>query len=297
MKRTRKQGLDSTRHHRGGYLPLLHALDLACLIERRLVFDANSVVPVNVFLLDKLDEQTLLKAWQEDAALMKQQPGCISLQLHRNIGETPTVFTTGRRPSAFRVALTRPGFRGETLSLSVFGCGVPRPAQKIAMHSVCAARSSLRELGQKRSSMALKRTRDHYRLWPCQSIAQTRADPHAHWLGVPCRQHWSKGGNTAGARAVCGFGLDYPSDRLVARFRPKTQPDRADRHTGGSLPCRQCMSCCYLENGCKRDWDVGAERHRPIMLGGDGLLLRDFLKDLPRLAHRASGRDFCLPCS
>jgi hypothetical protein len=44
------------------------------------------VVLVNVFTLDKADEQTFLKAWQDDALFMKQQSGFISTQLHRAIG-------------------------------------------------------------------------------------------------------------------------------------------------------------------------------------------------------------------
>jgi heme-degrading monooxygenase HmoA len=41
-------------------------------------------VLVNVFTLDKADEQTFLKVWQDDAAFMKRQPGFISAQLHRD---------------------------------------------------------------------------------------------------------------------------------------------------------------------------------------------------------------------
>jgi hypothetical protein len=32
----------------------------------------DAVVPANVFTLDKADEQTFLKDWQDDAAFMKQ---------------------------------------------------------------------------------------------------------------------------------------------------------------------------------------------------------------------------------
>ena len=72
-------------------MSLLRPLDPAFPIERQLAVDAAPVVLVNVFTLDKADEQIYLQAWQSDAAFMKQQPGFISTQLHRAIGESPAI--------------------------------------------------------------------------------------------------------------------------------------------------------------------------------------------------------------
>jgi precorrin-2 methylase len=55
-----------------------------------LALPAGGDVLVNLFTLDKADEETFLKAWQDDAVFMKRQPGFISTQLHRAIGESPT---------------------------------------------------------------------------------------------------------------------------------------------------------------------------------------------------------------
>jgi len=71
-------------------MSLLRPLDPAFPIERQIAIDAGPVVLVNVFTLDKADEQTFLKAWMDDAVFMKLQPGFISTQLHRAIGESPT---------------------------------------------------------------------------------------------------------------------------------------------------------------------------------------------------------------
>jgi hypothetical protein len=86
-------------------MSLLRPLDPAFPIERQLGIDAGPVVLVNVFTLDKADEQSFLQVWQDDAAFMKRQPGFISTQLHRAIGESPTYLncavwqppTSGRR--------------------------------------------------------------------------------------------------------------------------------------------------------------------------------------------------------
>lgn len=71
-------------------MSLLRPLDPGFPIERQIAIEATPVVLVNVFTLDKAGEQTFLQAWQNDAAFTKQQPGFISTQLHRAIGESPT---------------------------------------------------------------------------------------------------------------------------------------------------------------------------------------------------------------
>jgi len=53
-------------------MSLLRPLDPAFPIERQIAIDAGPVVLVNVFTLDKADEQTFLKVWQDDAAFMKR---------------------------------------------------------------------------------------------------------------------------------------------------------------------------------------------------------------------------------
>jgi hypothetical protein len=65
----------------------LRPLDPAFPIDRQIAIDAGPVVLVNVFTLDKTDEQSFLKSWQDDAAFMKRQPGFISTQLHRALGD------------------------------------------------------------------------------------------------------------------------------------------------------------------------------------------------------------------
>jgi hypothetical protein len=71
-------------------MSLLRPLDPAFPIERQIALDASPVVLINLFTLDKADEPTFLQVWQDDAAFMKRQPGFISTQLHRAIGESPT---------------------------------------------------------------------------------------------------------------------------------------------------------------------------------------------------------------
>lgn len=53
-------------------MALLRPLDPAFPIERQVAIDASPVVLVNVFTLDKTDEQRFLQTWQDDAAFMKR---------------------------------------------------------------------------------------------------------------------------------------------------------------------------------------------------------------------------------
>lgn len=63
----------------------LRPFDPAFPIDRQLGLDVAPVVLVNLFILDKADEQVFLQTWTEDAQFMQRQPGFISTQLHRAI--------------------------------------------------------------------------------------------------------------------------------------------------------------------------------------------------------------------
>lgn len=120
-------------------MSMLRPLDPAFPIERQLAVDTSPVVLVNVFTLDKSDEQAFLKAWQDDALFMKQQPGFISTQLHRAIGESPTYLnyavweTTGH----FRAAFTNPAFREKLSVYPKSAVASPHLFQKVAVSGVC----------------------------------------------------------------------------------------------------------------------------------------------------------------
>jgi heme-degrading monooxygenase HmoA len=96
-------------------------------------------VLVNLFTLDKADEQAFLKAWQEDALFMKQQPGFISTQLHRAIGDSPTYLNYAVRETTeqFRAAFTNPQFRAKLSVYPPSAVASPHLFQKVAVAGVC----------------------------------------------------------------------------------------------------------------------------------------------------------------
>jgi len=107
----------------------LRPMDPAFPVERQLGIDVSPVVLVNVFTLDKADEPALLRAWEHDAQFMKQQPGFISTQVHRAIGESATYlnYAVWESTAAFRAAFSNPEF------------ATPHLFQKVAVPGICVA--------------------------------------------------------------------------------------------------------------------------------------------------------------
>ena len=122
-------------------MSLLRPLDPSFPIERQIAIEASPVVLVNVFTLDKPDEETFLKAWQDDATFMKRQPGFMSTQLHRAVGESPTYlnYAVWESTADFRAAFTHPEFRAKLSVYPSSAVASPHLFQKIAVPGICVA--------------------------------------------------------------------------------------------------------------------------------------------------------------
>jgi heme-degrading monooxygenase HmoA len=122
-------------------MSLLRPLDPAFPIERQIAIDVGPVVLVNVFTLDKADEPAFLKVWRKDAAFMKRQPGFISTQLHRAIGESPTYlnYAVWESSAAFRAAFTHPDFVAKLSTYPASAVATPHLFQKVAAPGICVA--------------------------------------------------------------------------------------------------------------------------------------------------------------
>ncbi len=116
-------------------------LDPAFPIDRQISLDVGPVVLVNVFTLKKADEEDLLKAWRADAEFMKRQPGFISTQLHRAIGESPTYlnYAVWESSAHFRAAFTDPQFREGLSAYPDSAVASPHLFQKVAVSGICVA--------------------------------------------------------------------------------------------------------------------------------------------------------------
>jgi heme-degrading monooxygenase HmoA len=122
-------------------MPLLRPLDPTFPIDRQLAVDATPVVLVNLVTLDKADEPCFLEAWQHDAAFMKRQPGFISTQLHRAIGDSPTYFNYAvwESTALYRAAFTHPEFIAGLAAYPSSVVASPHLFQTVAVPGICVA--------------------------------------------------------------------------------------------------------------------------------------------------------------
>jgi heme-degrading monooxygenase HmoA len=122
-------------------MSLLRPLDPAVPIQRQIALDVSPVVLVNVFTLDKADEETFLRVWQGDAAFMKRQPGFISTQLHRAVGDSPTYlnYAVWESTTAFRAAFAHPEFAAKLSTYPSSAVAMPHLFQKVAVPDICVA--------------------------------------------------------------------------------------------------------------------------------------------------------------
>jgi heme-degrading monooxygenase HmoA len=119
----------------------LRALDPSFPIEQQLGAEASPVVLVNLFTLDKADEAAMLKAWTDDAQFMRRQPGFISTQLHRAIGDGCTYlnYAIWESNAAFRAAFTNPEFQSKLSQYPWSAIASPHLFQKVAVPGICVA--------------------------------------------------------------------------------------------------------------------------------------------------------------
>jgi len=122
-------------------MSLLRPLDPNFPIERQLGIEAGPVVLVNVFTLDKADEPSFLEVWRDDAAFMKRQPGFISTQLHRALGDSPTYlnYAVWESTAAFKAAFTNPDFQAKLSAYPSSAVASPHLFQKVAAPNICVA--------------------------------------------------------------------------------------------------------------------------------------------------------------
>ncbi len=122
-------------------MSMLRPLDPAFPIERQLSVESSPVVLVNVFTLDKADEQNFLEIWADDAAFMKRQAGFISTQLHRAIGESPTYlnYAVWQSTADFRAAFTHPDFLAKISAYPSSAVAMPHLFSKVAVSGICVA--------------------------------------------------------------------------------------------------------------------------------------------------------------
>jgi heme-degrading monooxygenase HmoA len=116
-------------------------LDPAFPITSQLSLTASPAVLVNIFTVDARDVDALLEAWEDDATWMKRQPGFISTQLHRAIGESCVFmnYAVWESIDRFREAFTRPEFQNALARYPDSAVIQPHLFQRMRVPNLCVA--------------------------------------------------------------------------------------------------------------------------------------------------------------
>ena len=110
-------------------------------IQQQLGVDAGPVVLVNIFTVDPAEEDALVEAWRNDALYMKAQPGYISTQLHKAIGNSGMFMNYAVWDSVedFRAAFSNPEFQAHLDEYPSSAATAPHLFEKIAVPNCCTA--------------------------------------------------------------------------------------------------------------------------------------------------------------
>ncbi|ACB95832.1 antibiotic biosynthesis monooxygenase family protein [Beijerinckia indica] len=123
-------------------MPKFVELDDAVTLHDQLnVSDGEPVILVNLFHVAAQDVDQLLRAWADDAAFFKAQPGFISTQLHRGIAGSCTFlnYAIWESVEAFRTAFGNPVFQSKLAAYPSSATASPHLFRKLAVANICVA--------------------------------------------------------------------------------------------------------------------------------------------------------------
>ncbi len=103
--------------------------------------DDGPVVLINQFNVAPSDVDRFLKAWADDAAFMKQQPGFISTQLHHGTAGSTTFVNVAVWESARGLgrAFGSPEFQARAARYPDSTTAAPHVFKKVAVPGICVA--------------------------------------------------------------------------------------------------------------------------------------------------------------
>jgi len=116
-------------------------MDDRVTLQDQMQQEVGPVILINKFTVKPDEADQLLKAWAEDAAYMKRQPGFISTQLHRGIGGSSVFVNCAVWESVehFRRAISNPEFQEHWKAYPPSAVGSPHLFQKLAVPGICVA--------------------------------------------------------------------------------------------------------------------------------------------------------------
>jgi heme-degrading monooxygenase HmoA len=101
--------------------------------------DGGAVILINKFTVNPEEVGRFLSAWTADAAVMKQQPGFISTQLHRGIAGSSVFVNCAVWESTehFKRAFGNPEFQSKLKDYPSSAVASPHLFRKVAVPGIC----------------------------------------------------------------------------------------------------------------------------------------------------------------
>lgn len=116
-------------------------MDEAVTLGQQLGQEVGPVILINKFNVRQEEVEAFMRAWAEDAAFFKRQPGFISTQLHRGIGGSCVFvnYAVWESVAHFRRALGQPEFQEALKNYPPGAVGSPHLFEKVAVPNICVA--------------------------------------------------------------------------------------------------------------------------------------------------------------
>ena len=116
-------------------------MDERVSIQAQLEDTGGPVILINKFTVKADEAEQLVRAWADDAAWMKRQPGFISTQLHRGIASSCVFlnYAVWESTAHFRAAFTNPEFQTKLGSYPSSTIASPHLFRKVAVSGLCVA--------------------------------------------------------------------------------------------------------------------------------------------------------------
>jgi heme-degrading monooxygenase HmoA len=114
-------------------------MDKTVSIQAQLEDTGGPVILINQFIVNPDEAEQLVRAWADDAAWMKRQPGFISTQLHRGIANSSVFlnYAVWESTAHFRAAFMNPEFQTKLGHYPSSTIASPHLFRKVAVSGIC----------------------------------------------------------------------------------------------------------------------------------------------------------------
>ena len=138
-KNNNSQQVPSSMPYTTKSLVKLEEMDENTKFLTQMEVNVSPVILINKFnvKVDKIDE--FLRAWTASAAIMKKQPGLISAQLHRGIGDSSVFinYAIWESTEHFKKAFNNPEFQFSIEEFPAMPIASPHLFKKVAVPGIC----------------------------------------------------------------------------------------------------------------------------------------------------------------